>query len=426
MGYNRLLAQTANDSVLITPDLQQCIQYALKHQPTSQQATIDEKIIEYEIRSKLADWYPQVNLNYNLQHNFQVQTSIIGGNPIKLGVDNISALQFGLSQQIFNRDVLLAARTQDVVRLQARQNTAATRIDVAANVSKAFYDVLATRQQIEVSQENIVRISRSLQDATNQYKAGVADKTDYKRAIISLNNSKAFLKSSQESLKAKEEYLKYLMGYPVTQQLDIVFDSLQMEREIQMDTLLIPDLKNRIEYKQLETRQRLLEASLKYERWGFLPSVALNGNYNMNFLNESLGKLYHTNYPNSFANLTLAFPIFQGGKRIAQIRSAEWELKRGELDIIDLGNSVNSQYAQAIAAYKSNYANYVSLRENLLLSQEVYDVIQLQYRSGVKTYLEVIVAQTDLRTSQLTYYNALYDLLAAKIDLQRSLGLLIY
>lgn len=425
-GARQAVCQAPSDTTLVAPDLQQCIQYALRHQPAVQQAVIDEQLAETTIRTKLADWYPQLNLAYLAQHNFQVQTSIIGGNPVRLGVANTSSVQFGLTQQLFNRDVLLAARTKDDIRLQARQNTTAGKIDIAANVSKAFYDVIATRQQIRVSEENLLRIQRSLQDAYNQYKAGIADKTDYKRATITLNNTKAYLQSAYVSLQAREDYLKYLMGYPARRPLQIAYDSLQMEREIGQDTLLVARVQDRIEYRQLETQQRLLETNLKYERWGYLPSLSLNGNYNMMFLNEDLGKLYSTNYPNSYAGLTLGLPLFQGGKRKARIEAANWQLKRIELDKISFSNAVNAEYSQALAAYKSSFANYQALKENLDLAREVYDVINLQYRSGVKTYLEVIVAETDLRTAQINYYNSLNQVLAAKIDVQRSLGQINY
>lgn len=425
-GARQAVCQAPSDSTLVAPGLQQCIQYALRHQPAVQQAVIDEQLAETTIRTRLADWYPQLNLNYLAQHNFQVQTSVIGGNPVRLGVANTSSVQFGLTQQIFNRDVLLAARTKNDYRLQARQNTSANKIDVAANVSKAFYDIVATRQQIRVNEENLTRINRSLQDAYNQYKAGITDKTDYKRATITQNNTKASLQSAYVALKASEEYLKYLMGYPADQPLQIAYDSLQMERELNQDTLLAARVQDRIEYKQLETQQRLLEANLKYERWGYLPSLSLNGNYNMMFLNEDLGKLYNTNYPNSYAGLTLGLPLFQGGKRKARIEAATWQLKRIELDKISFSNAVNAEYNQAMAAYKSSYANYLALKENLDLAREVYDVINLQYRSGVKTYLEVIVAETDLRSAQINYYNSLNQVLSAKIDVQKSLGQINY
>jgi outer membrane protein TolC len=66
------------------------------------------------------------------------------------------------------------------------------------------------------------------------------------------------------------------------------------------------------------------------------------------------------------------------------------------------------------------------LKENLSLASEVYDVIQMQYRSGVKAYLDVITAESDLRTAQINYYNALYQVLASKIDVMQSLGNIKY
>jgi len=417
---------SASDTLLQEVTLQKAVEYAIKNQPLIQQSLLDEKITASEIRSKLADWYPQVNFNYSLQHNFIVQKTVIGGNPVQLGSDNTSAVQFGASQYIFNRDALLARRTKGNVLSLSEQTTSSYKIDLAANVSKAFYDVLAVTQQINVAESNIARIERSLKDAYNQYKAGVADKIDYKRATISLNNTKATKKINENQRVAKLEYLKSLMNYPQDAELNIVYDSLQMEHEIMIDTLQMPDYKSRIEYRLLETRRRLLEANLQYNKWSYLPSVSANAAYNLNFQNNNLGKIYSNNFPNSYVGLTLGVPIFQGGKRKANILTASLELQRNEYDIISLKNNVNAAYSQALAVYKSNLTNYLTLKENVALAKEVYDVIQLQYRSGVKTYLEVITSETDLRTAQINYYNALYEVLSSKIDVQKELGQINY
>jgi len=411
---------------LASGTLEDVIQYAIKNQPLIQQSVIDERIAENTVKSKLADWYPQINFNYNLQHNFLIQTSVIAGNPVRLGVKNTSAGQFTLSQALFNRDVLLAKRTRGDVLLQASQNTSFNKIDLAVNVSKAFYDVLATTEQIRVSDEDIVRLERSLKDAENQYKSGVADKIDYKRATISLNNTKAARKSNQEILKGKTEYLKSLMGYPLGNELKISYDSLQMEREIILDTLQGPEVNSRIEFAQLSTQKRLLESNLQYNKMSFLPTVSANGAYNLNYQNNQFGDLYGNNFPNSFAALTLSLPLYQGGKRKANIHSAEWQVKRVDLDIKNLKLNVNSEYSNALGYYKGSLANLIAQKENVDLAREVYDVIQLQYRSGIKTYLEVITSETDLRLARINYYNALYQVLANKIDVQKALGQLNY
>ena len=418
--------QPAGDSVLTTATLENVIQYALKHQPLVQQSLIDEQITETTIRSKLADWYPQLRFNYNLQHNFKVQTAVIGGNPIKLGVDNTSSAQFNLTQNIFDRDVLLAKRTKGEVRRASQQATIGAQIEVVANTVKAFYDVLTSTQQIQVAEENIVRLQRSVKDATSRYKAGITDKTDYKRATIALNNAIAEKRSNEELLKAKTEYLKSVIGYPPGSDLTIIFNSMQMESESILDTLQIVDYNNRIEYQLLQTRKKLYEANVRYNKWAYLPSVSANGAYNFNFQDDKFSKLYSKNYPNSYAALTLSLPIFQGGKRRWDIEQSQWELKRLEWDITSIKNNINAEYAQAMASYKSYLANYAAVKENLGLATEVYDVIQLQYQSGLKTYLEVISAETDLRTARINYYNTLYQLLSSKIDVQRALGQINY
>ncbi|MFT3946654.1 MAG: TolC family protein [Agriterribacter sp.] len=416
------LAAQEQDSILANATLPNVIEYALKRQPVVQQSLIDEEITNLQIKSKLADWFPQINFNYLYQHNFQVQTSIIGGNPVKLGVDNTSALQFTGTQTIFNRDVLLANRTAGIVRQQAKQQTVGNKIDVVVNVSKAFYDVLASEQQIKVIDENIGRLERSLKDARSQYDAGIVDKTDYKRATIALNNALASKKSSEEALAARKTYLKNLVNYPANETLSIVYDSLSLEKEILVDTLNGADYSKRIEYKILQSQRQLQEANISYNKWSYIPSVSANGAYILNYLNNDFGKLYNTSYPNSYAGLSLSFPIFQGGKRRYNLKQAEWQLKRTDLDIVGLKNSVNSEYSAALASYKANLANYIAVKENVALAKEVYEVIQLQYRAGVKTYLELITAETDLRTAQINYYDALYGVLSSKVDVQKSLG----
>jgi outer membrane protein len=120
-----------------------------------------------------------------------------------------------------------------------------------------------------------------------------------------------------------------------------------------------------------------------------------------------IGDTYKLNTPYSLAAVTVSVPIFQGVKRIANIKQQKWLLKRLDWDVKNLKNTVNTQYAQTLAAYKSNLITYQTLKENVDLAKEVYDVIQLQYK-------------------RINYYNALYQLLASKIDVQKALGQINY
>ena len=53
---------------------------------------------------------------------------------------------------------------------------------------------------------------------------------------------------------------------------------------------------------------------------------------------------------------------------------------------------------------------------------DVFNTIELQYRSGIKAYLDLITAETDLKTANLVYSNALFQVLSSKLDVQKALG----
>jgi len=291
---------------------------------------------------------------------------------------------------------------------------------------KAFYDVLATEQQILVNEESIARLQRSQQDASARYEAGIADKTDFKRATILLSNARVSLKSNQELLAYKKAYLKKLMGYPAGKELPLQYDTLEMENEILIDTLQEQSYQSHIDYKLLTVQRELQDANIRYSKWAYLPTLNAYGAYNVNYQNNSFSELYQENFPYSYVGATLSIPIFQGGKRALKIQEQKLSRQRIDYSFSNLENTLNSEYTRVLASYKVNLANYHAQKDNVVLAKEVYDIIQLQYSNGLKTYLDVITAESDLNTARINYFNALYQILASKVDVMQTLGQINY
>jgi outer membrane protein TolC len=294
------------------------------------------------------------------------------------------------------------------------------------NVSKAYYASLVTKQQIALFDEAVLRLEQSYKDAFTKYQGGIVDKTDYMRALIALNNVKADRKQSQELLKARYVALKEQMGYPADASLELDSESSQIEHDALLDTTQSVDYDKRIEFQLLQTQKRLQEDNLNYYQWSFFPSLSAYGGYTVNYQNSLFDALYSRNYPSSFVGLQLSFPLFQGGKRLQQIKQARLQVDRFVEDFRSLTNNINTQYAVALGNYKSNLNNYAVLTENLQYAQEVYRTIQLQYKAGAKSYLEFITAETDLRAAQVNRINALFQLLVSKLDVQKALGSISY
>jgi outer membrane protein TolC len=414
-----VFAQTNADTVIT---LKQCIDYALRNQPAVRQASIDQQINEKDIRIGLSAWLPQVSSTDEYQHYFKGGPLVPGATSNDL--HEFSALGLQANQVVYNNEVLQAAKAAKYSRQYYQQNTVSSQINVVSDVSKAFFDVLLSQKQLDILNEDIVRLQRSLKDAYNRYQAGVADKTDYKQATISLNNSIAARKQTAEAINSKVAYLKQIMGISRSHNLQLAYDSSHYEQEAYIDTNQQLNVNNRIEYRLLQTQKNLLNVNVNYYKWGFLPSLSAVGSYNWYYLSNKFSTLYNSSSPNAYAGLTLDIPIFQGTKRLQNLSKAQLQVSRTDLDIVNTENTINTEYVQALAGYKSNYTSWVVIKQNVDLATDVYKVVSLQYREGVKTYLDVIIAQSDLRTAELNYYNALFQLLSSKIDLEKSLGIL--
>lgn len=404
--------------------LEDLIDFALRNQGRVQQALIDEEIGEREIASALSGWFPQITALGSYNHNFIIPTTAFGEEVIEMGQPHNSAVTLQAEQQILNPGLLQAAKAARYIREQNKLNTEQSKINMIVEVSKAYYDILTSHEQVNIVRENITRIQKQLDDATARYESGIVDQTDHKRARISLSNARADQRRLEEVLKYKYAFLKELIGLQSDQEINLAFDIERMEKEIVMDTTDRLITENRVEFRQLQNIKRLQEINTQYHRWTFLPSLSASYNYAWDFRNQRFQGLYNTHHPRSAFGLHLQFPIFQGTRRSQEIRKSRLLEDRLDWDLVQLRNRIISEYQLAMATYRANLTDWNTASENVSLSKEVYEIIQLQYQEGIKTYLDLMMAETDLRTSQINYLNALFAVLSGKLDTYKALGII--
>lgn len=418
----------AQDS-LSSLNLDQCIQYALKHQPALNQTLINTEIARSTNNINLSGWLPQVNAAGNLTHYNTLPTSFVkqaGGNIVqqKTGVINTFNPTLSVTQTLFNPSLLYAYKSAPLYVKQAEQITDSTKINIVATVSKTFYGLLLTLQQIDVLKEDTARLGKNLRDTYHQYIGGTVDETDYDEAAITLNNSKAQLKQANENVTPQYAALKQVMGLPPEQNFNVSFDTAQMMRDVAFDTTQTLQYQQRIEFQQLANNKQIQGMLVNYYRKSWLPTVGAFFDYDYAFQNNSFGSLFNNAYPYSYLGLSLNLPIFTGFARTQSLKRARLQSRLLDWEEINLRSMVYSEYTSALANYKSNLYSLHSMQENVVLARKVYEIVTLQYEQGVVAYLNVITAESNLITSEIGYLNDLFQLLSSKIDLQKSMGII--
>ena len=415
--------------------LKDCIEYALKHQPAVNQARINVSITKTNNAINLSGWLPQVNLSGSLVHYSQLPTTLTSDSagytgppiPVHTGVVNTSVIPgVSVTEALFSPSLLYAARAAHDYVKQAELITDSSKINLVSSVTKSFYSLLLTLEQINVLKADTVELDRSVTDAYHQYVGGIVDETDYEEATITLNNTLVQLKKAIESVTPQYATLKQYMGFPPEEQFNVSFDTSEMIRGISLDTTQQLQYEKRIEYQQLIAAKKLQHEVINYYNLAFLPTVSAYYNYNYEFENNTFSGLYGNAYPYSLFGLTLNIPLFTGFSRLENVHKARLQAQIIDWNEVSLKSEIYTEYTTALANYKSNLYSFHVMSDNVRMAQRVYFVVELQYKQGIVAYLNVITAQSNLITSENGYINALFQTLSSKVDLEKAMGNIAY
>jgi outer membrane protein TolC len=216
--------------------------------------------------------------------------------------------------------------------------------------------------------------------------------------------------------------LKYQMGMPIGDQLKLT-DKIGMYKTLAIEANTQAQFSNRPEYGMLQAQKKLYELDLKSNRAGYLPTLAAFGNVGYNSGNFTVGKLYSEKwYPYSNLGLALKVPIFDGFQKAYKSQQSKLNLEKTNQSISTLENTINLQVKVAEINLKNSTQSLENQQHNIKLAEEVAKGSEYKYKMGVGSNLEVVTAESALKEAQINYYNALYDVLVYKVDMDFALG----
>jgi outer membrane protein len=464
-----LLAQDTTQTVQSqsgqTFTLEQCITYALENSINVKNAVIDEKIANARVKETRGIGLPQIDGKVQLVHNQKLQRffnsystaqAFSGGQlPDQPGVDgtdivglsspfqlkNSGDASLTISQLLFNTSYLVGLKAANAYReLSQKASNQAKEVTVEL-VTKAYYGVLINRDRMQLFDNNITRVESLLKTTSAMHENGFAESIDVDRIKVTLNNLRAERDKFYNLQELSMQLLKFQMNYPMDQSIDISGDiaSLKIDENLLNSYSLNWDYTQRSEYQLLQTNKKLQSLNVKNKYATSLPSLVAFANLGYSTQSPSIGGLFKTEtniddngiigpdkwYSYSLFGLTLNIPIFSGLQRNYQIQQAKLELLKVDNNFSTLKSSIDLEIKQSAINYLNAIKTLKSQEENRGLADNVARVTKIKYEQGVGSNIEVIDAESSLKEAQINYYNALYDALVAKVDLDKAYGKLM-
>jgi len=444
-------AETPPDTTGIVMSLDQCIAVALSDNPTIKIADMEVKRIDYSRKENLGQLFPTIafGASYNRMLAKQVTymnmdnfPSMGGGSGtdnsdqeespesragsgsrdsgIKMGLDNSYSVGFSAGLPIIAPQLWKSLKISDAQIITQLEQARNSRLEMVNSVKNAYYTLLLALDSRKTISENYDMAVFTADLYAKQYSLGTASEFDVLRTQVAVKNIEPELSQADISIKQARLQLAVLMG--LDSRIDIVPDVALADFEKGMwgDALQAAstDISGNPSLRLLDAQTTTVSRTLDMQRAAWYPTLSLNAN--INWTSSSNGtpfKNFRWN-PYSVLGLTFSLPIFEGGQRYSRIKQARIQLDEMALQRDDLCRSVKMQTELAIDNINTNVKQIASCSESVRQAVTAHDIAQKSFEIGATSYLELRDSRLALTRARLAYYQAIYNYLIARSELE--------
>lgn len=316
------------------------------------------------------------------------------------------------------------AAQEDAARasfLQQGYNVRAVRLSVSARVASLYNQVRTLGLQAKVLEQTLVSRDEAYKLAKQRYDVGLVNELQLRQTESEQLAVRAQLPDTREQLSKTLNALAVLVGrdFPALPSLDI--DQLQLSRlfvlpdEVSSDLLLRrPDL------AASEQQLKAAEGNLEVARKAFFPSIGLS----------AFGGRESTSLSNLFSGPAKVWSfqadvtqsIFNAGQ-LSNQRDAQ--VARRNQAVLQYEQSIRTAFQEvydAIVAQREARERLRARQQQVETLKEVLRLAQLRLTNGVASQLDVLDAQRNLLSAQLSWVGAWQQQQEATVSMIRALG----
>jgi len=319
-------------------------------------------------------------------------------------------------------------RSNEVARSQLLATEDAARgvtNSLVANVATTWFRLRELDEEVAIIERTIQSQQASLALVQSQKRNGVASATEEQQALSQLAATRSQLPAAEQRRVQTENLLRFLLGgepapvqrsqspapFPVPDQIPVGLPAQLLARR--------PDL------RQLENQLHAATANVGVAEASRFPYLSIGLTSFFGILSPEIGRLLDGNDPATSLFAIGPFvdmPIFQSGRGIGNVQTAEAQLKQSELAY---RRGVLQAYRETADALIVTDKVREAISENQIRTDAARKVLDLQhkrYRAGVVSFLEVLDAERQLFAAEIDLARAKLSQLEGYVELYRALG----
>ena len=441
---HQTLLASATAIALFTPmldaqeviDLISLYEDALKNDSVLSSARFQNKAAQELVKQGKSLFLPSVTMNASFDSQDKERkflTSSLPTNDLLSGKKaDYESYDYGvtLKQPLFNYSAYAQYKKMLSQVSLADKQLIKTQQDLIYRISKAYFETLLAKDQVDLFQYQRASIQGQLSKAEAQFEAGLISVTDINEA----KTKKALIEAQQISaihkLRIKKREIQVITGKlpgkltplnPVitfTEIDNLANDWIAIAQENNLDLRIKMD-EIKIAEREVDSRRSdhyptidaIASRSRNWDKGGFPYGATANGG--MRSFSDTVG-------------VEISIPIFSGGMTSSRVREAVLLKSKLEHDVEYLRRGIGLEVRNYYLSLQTNFSEIKAYEQAMNAATLQLESTQLGFEEGLRNSLEVLDAQQILFNAKLNILESRYNYVMNFINLKLSSGMLSF
>ena len=303
-----------------------------------------------------------------------------------------------------------------------------TQQDLIFRISKAYFETLLAKNQVDLFQYQRASIQEQLLKAEAQFEAGLISVTDMNEA----KTKKALIEAQQigaiQKLKIKKREIQIITGKLPGKltPLNPVITFIEIDNFV--DNWILIAQENNLELQIKKDEIRIAEREIDSRRSGHFPTIDAIASRSRNWdkggypygatKNEGIRSYSDT------IGVEISIPIFSGGMTSSKVREAVLLKSKLEEDVEYLRRGIELKVRDYYLSLQTNFSEISAYQQAMDAAALQLESTQLGFQEGLRNSVEVLDSQQILFNAKLNVLESRYNYLMNFINLKLSVGML--
>lgn len=303
-------------------------------------------------------------------------------------------------------------------------STAATqenvRLSVISSVIDGYFSLLSLEEQLKILESTVQTYQETYAYYLKQYEIGSIEEIMLQQSKVQLESARANLFSVTRQRSEAMSALALLVGRSPRGIFAAEFTLGELLPKAPVIPLGMPStlIQNRPDIKMAEENLRSANHSIGVAQASYFPVISLSGLLGLS-ANE-IGSLFDGSLFTIGAGLS--GPLFDFGKTENRVKSAEAMKEEALITYRATVARAFSEVRDALVARDTSEKRLQAIQAQAESQSRVYEIAKRRFEAGYSTHLELLDAERNWLTVQLSLSSAKSDLLSSSLSLYKSLG----